>query len=392
MKKLSFFSVIIFFISATITIADIKWDFGDYSFHIPKQPQVTKNEGKMMSFITASLQKNPEGKIIDEFGIIFNPEESDTFWVYEIYDVEADQIVKRITINEMLGLTREQGCELITNEQPDEETIITRFKVDHNGYVLTLTRIIKLIEDGNLPAGSKVVISFEIKNHLSGELKLRFTERHRNDDYAFSEDDNVLYTVNKHEEHDGFPILVQVYKPEIQTVSFYGTPEENDLTVSSAKWKPITVKKSTSTQPNIEIGRIEIAVANTKNVSYTQKQAKNIANYLDTGSPKPQLAVDVEVDKKEAYPGDILTYQLICLNIGTGKAIDGSILDPLPESVEYIPGTASGEKTEISYSMDGGETFQPKPEGNVTHIKWEVVEPIQAGESIHASFQAKVRE
>lgn len=113
-------SVIIVFMAWTgVAIADIAWDFGDYTFKVYQQLQAPEGEDKMMPFITASLKQTPEGEPTDEFGIVFNPKEGDTFWVYEIYDVEADKLVKQITLNEMLGLTKDQGCELISKEQPD---------------------------------------------------------------------------------------------------------------------------------------------------------------------------------------------------------------------------------------------------------------------------------
>ena len=382
-------SVIIVFMAWTgVAIADIAWDFGDYTFQVYQQPQTPDGEDKMMPFITASLKQTPEGETTDEFGIVFNPKEGDTFWVYELYDVEADKLVKQITQNEMLGLTKDQGCELISNEQPDKKTIVTRYRIHPEGYDLKLTRITKLIADQNLPGGSKIVMSLELMNRLSGTLKLRFTERHRNDDYAFSENRNAVYTVNKQAEHDGWPILVQAYTPELAALSTDSVPKKKNFTVSTATWQPVVLQSA----KNVKIGRMTFAVTTSQNVSFVLGQARNIADYLTTGDSEPQLSVVVEVDKKEAYPGEVLTYQLICFNIGTGKAVDGSILDPLPSSIEYLPDSAFGERTQIAYSIDGGNTFQPQPEGNVTHIKWDVVEPINAGDLIKASFQAKVRE
>ena len=396
MRTLSFLTkislIIIFMVSTGSAIADIAWEFDNYTFQVYHKPQAPQVEGKMMPFITASLEKSPEGETTDEFGIVFNPKEGDTFWVYEIYDVEADKLVKQITLNEMLGLTKDQGCELISNEQFDEKTLITRYKVNPEGYDLTLTRIIKLITDSNVPGGSRLVMTFEIMNRLSRTLKLRFTERHQSDDYAFSESANALYTANKRAGHDGWPILVQAYTPEPKVLSADGVPEEKNLTLSTVTWGPVLVQKATLRHPNVEIGRIALAVTNLQDVSFAIEQAKNIANYLATGNPQPLLSVVVEVDKQEAYPGDILTYQLICFNIGTGKAVDGSILDPIPNSIEYLPSSASGEGTEISYSVDGGNTYQADPAGDVTHIRWDVVTPINVGKFVKASFQAKVRE
>jgi uncharacterized repeat protein (TIGR01451 family) len=76
---------------------------------------------------------------------------------------------------------------------------------------------------------------------------------------------------------------------------------------------------------------------------------------LDLGTavlPFPTVRANKVVDKKEAAPGDILTYTISILNVGQTIVNKGAyqIVDPLPAASEYITGS-------LQYSTDGGKTF-----------------------------------
>ena len=190
---------------------------------------------------------------------------------------------------------------------------------------------------------------------------------------------------------DGAPILIQSYRPKPTALIAKGKPARKDFTIATATWEPIVLESATTeSKSQTTIGQIIHAVANIRNADYTLPQARNILAYLQTGKANPLLAVVVMVDKKKAQPGDILTYQLSCLNIGAGKAVDGSIVDPVPKGLRYVPDSATGEGMKITYSVDGGNTYQLSLTGEVTHIKWDVIDPIYAGETVEASFKAEM--
>jgi uncharacterized repeat protein (TIGR01451 family) len=76
---------------------------------------------------------------------------------------------------------------------------------------------------------------------------------------------------------------------------------------------------------------------------------------LDLGTavlPFPTVRANKVVDKKEAAPGDILTYTITVLNVGQSIVRKGAytIVDPLPAASEYIKGS-------FQYSTDGGKSF-----------------------------------
>lgn len=151
------------------------------------------------------------------------------------------------------------------------------------------------------------------------------------------------------------------------------------------------------------------------------------ANALAAGPAKPQLALTLTAQKevavkdaegktkvelqevKDVSPGDILKYTVTYKNVGTVEAQDGRVTDPIPKDTAYISGSAEGEDTEITFSLDG-KTFQGPPllkykirqaDGTeaefeatpemYTHIQWKLLKPVPPGGTGSMSFKAKVR-
>ena len=112
---------------------------------------------------------------------------------------------------------------------------------------------------------------------------------------------------------------------------------------------------------------------------------------------------------KDIKPGDVIFYTINYINSGDSAATNAVLDDPIPQGTIYIPGTAYGNDTENTFSIDGGKTFkkpsvltyevrQPggKTEKKVaspeqyTHIRW-VINIIPAGGKGQVGFQVKVK-
>lgn len=104
-------------------------------------------------------------------------------------------------------------------------------------------------------------------------------------------------------------------------------------------------------------------------------------------------------------PGDTLEYIILAKNTGDGLMTNPEIVDPIPQGVKYIAGSATGENCRIRFSTDGGESYSewpvsvPVSEGGgnrdarpeeITHIKWEIEENIPAGDQKTLSFRVIV--
>lgn len=108
-------------------------------------------------------------------------------------------------------------------------------------------------------------------------------------------------------------------------------------------------------------------------------------------------------------PKDILIYHLTCTNEGEELIREVVITDPIPEGTEYIIDSASGDMAKITFSIDGGNTYQYPPltykvkksdgtiqvklatPGMYTHIRWLFSGDIRPGKSRKASFEVIVR-
>jgi len=104
----------------------------------------------------------------------------------------------------------------------------------------------------------------------------------------------------------------------------------------------------------------------------------------------------------------MLIYNITYSNKGEGEARDISVVDPIPAGTVYILGSASGEGSDMTYSIDGGLIYQEPPVQYVikkadgtqekkiappemyTHIKWLVKGPVQPGKDGQVSFKARV--
>ena len=108
-------------------------------------------------------------------------------------------------------------------------------------------------------------------------------------------------------------------------------------------------------------------------------------------------------------PGDVVRYILTAANEGGEAAYNVEIVDPVPAGTEYVPGSAGGENTTITYSIDGGRTYvatpmievtnengqvekKPAPAEMYTHVKWLIAGPIEANQQVMAAFEVRVSE
>jgi uncharacterized repeat protein (TIGR01451 family) len=108
-----------------------------------------------------------------------------------------------------------------------------------------------------------------------------------------------------------------------------------------------------------------------------------------------------------AVPGDELVYTITFTNNGA-KAVDaGSVVitNPIPAELDYLPGTAFGSGTSVTFSTDGGKTFaEPSrltavvdgatvtaPVTAYTTIRWTFAPALAPGASSSVSFHARLK-
>ena len=132
---------------------------------------------------------------------------------------------------------------------------------------------------------------------------------------------------------------------------------------------------------------------------------------------KVQLSGSVEregqalsLDRVEnVKPGEILDWQIVSSNDGTGAARDYKAVGHIPRGTVLVARSAAGEGgSNVTYSIDGGKTFQTQPiieekqaDGSVkrvpapvsmyTEVRYEWSDALAAGGKLSASYKVRVK-
>jgi uncharacterized repeat protein (TIGR01451 family) len=105
-------------------------------------------------------------------------------------------------------------------------------------------------------------------------------------------------------------------------------------------------------------------------------------------------------------PGDRVVYTLEVRNIGAATLDAPSFTHPVPEHMRYVADTAVGPGVEVSYSVDGGHSFDraenlkvPGVDGlprlaaaaDYTTIRWQLKKSLKANSVAFVRFRAVVK-
>ena len=103
-------------------------------------------------------------------------------------------------------------------------------------------------------------------------------------------------------------------------------------------------------------------------------------------------------------PGEVVVYTITARNVGEEPATNVVITDPIPEHMDYT-GSVTGERTRITFSVDGGKTYDvatalmvPDGEGekpakpeDYTHIRWRFNDALEPGSARSVEFRARLQ-
>jgi len=138
-------------------------------------------------------------------------------------------------------------------------------------------------------------------------------------------------------------------------------------------------------QPEGRTASVTVTAASSKGPAFTDPATDTIT------IATPALTIVKSVDKAEAHPGDTLNYTIQYLAAGSTPSYAVKIVDPVPAEVVYVTGSAAGAGTTITFSHDGGVTYDSSDAAPVTHIRWQRTSPLAPGGNGTTSFQAAVR-
>jgi uncharacterized repeat protein (TIGR01451 family) len=105
-------------------------------------------------------------------------------------------------------------------------------------------------------------------------------------------------------------------------------------------------------------------------------------------------------------PGDRVLYTLEVRNAGAAALDAPVVIHPVPEHMRYVADTAVGPGADVTYSVDGGHTFDraenlkvagpggnPRPAvaADYTHIRWQLKKSLKVNSMAFVRFRALVK-
>jgi uncharacterized repeat protein (TIGR01451 family) len=111
------------------------------------------------------------------------------------------------------------------------------------------------------------------------------------------------------------------------------------------------------------------------------------------------------VDADEVVPGDEVIYTLEIRNTSAIALPPPTVDYPVPEHMRYVENSAIGAGADVSFSVDGGRTFdrpeklklagvqgeRPATAADYTHIRWQLKHILKGNSVAMAHFRAIVK-
>jgi uncharacterized repeat protein (TIGR01451 family) len=112
----------------------------------------------------------------------------------------------------------------------------------------------------------------------------------------------------------------------------------------------------------------------------------------------------IPVDK--ALPGEALVIRITYANTSSEPARNIVIVNPVPDQMSYVSGSAAGDLVVSTFSIDSGKSFDlpeklqvegedgkmiTAPAGKYTHVRFRRIEALDAGQEDNVSFKAVLK-
>jgi uncharacterized repeat protein (TIGR01451 family) len=132
---------------------------------------------------------------------------------------------------------------------------------------------------------------------------------------------------------------------------------------------------------------------------------QSVKRQVETVNEQGEKVIVLE-ELESAVPGEELVIIIAYVNGGDVAAGNISINNPLSESLVYTGGSAEGESTTVTFSVDGGKSFDlpvklfitnqqgekvPALPADYTHILWKRTAPLAPGQKAEVRFRAVVK-
>ena len=146
------------------------------------------------------------------------------------------------------------------------------------------------------------------------------------------------------------------------------------------------------------LGSNAVAQQGTIQLEHKAEQWERVTD--DNGVEQTRL-----VPAARVLPGEELLFTVTYTNTGDQPAENITITNPVPEHMDYVVRSATGDNASVSFSVDGGESFgveqdlsitdaqgtqRPAAADDYTHVRWIVGSNVAPGASGTVQFTAIV--
>lgn len=143
------------------------------------------------------------------------------------------------------------------------------------------------------------------------------------------------------------------------------------------------------------------AVAFSQGIEVTNEALLEIRRLADDGTVKVEYVAPDKV-----VPGDAILYRITYANTGMQPADGVVVVSQIPDSLIITEGSAEAAGTRTQYSVDGGKTYadrddlyvtdadgkkRPAEAGDLTNVRWTVLQPLGGGLQAGVSYRAVVK-
>lgn len=146
------------------------------------------------------------------------------------------------------------------------------------------------------------------------------------------------------------------------------------------------------------------------------KVERSIVNHVERPLVKLSLTGAIERDSKQVpiekagpvTPGEVVNFTMSSVNEGSSSALEYRAVGQIPKSATFVLGSALGDGTRVTYSIDNGDKFsstpmidEKQPDGTIkkvaapvwmyTQLRFEWTDPLVAGGKNVASYRVRVK-
>ena len=146
-----------------------------------------------------------------------------------------------------------------------------------------------------------------------------------------------------------------------------------------------------------------VLVASAQTVELVTKAEREV-EFLEKGVKVRKVA-----PAQKMVPGDEVLYTVTYANKTAKPAEKVTVTNPVPKFTRYKDGSAAGDNTDITYSVDGGKVFatpdkltvaikdksgkditRPAAAADYTHIRWVLKQNVAPGQTGSVRFRAAI--